>query len=145
MEVINLIRVTASMSMPLESQEGGLLEVKNKGFPFLPLRWHQGRGLGNRDGRYWVSRGGLSSNTERLGGYYKCKGCEQRAGVKGLVFLITRVREGREFPSCTIVGNIWWRYVLLLDRRDRWTLLIFCYASITDNQSNEQRLLQSRM
>ena len=62
---------------------------------------------GGRGGRYWVTRGGLSSNTERSVGYYGCKGHGQRAGVEGLVFLVTRVREGREVPLSTMVGNVW--------------------------------------
>ena len=34
------------------------------------------------------------------------KRCGQRAGFKGLVFLVTRVREGREAPLGTVVGNV---------------------------------------
>ena len=93
-----------------------------------------GKGSGRSRGRrYWVARGRLPLNTKRLGEYCGCKRCGQRAGVEGLVFLITRVRECREAPSSAAVGNVWWRYVLLLDRRDRWTLLIFCYMSIVNN------------
>ena len=82
----------------------------------------------------WVTGGRLSPDTKRSGGYCRCEICEQRAGVEGLVFLITRIRESREAPLGTVVGNVWWEYVLLLDRRDKWTLLIFCYTNVIDNQ-----------
>ena len=72
----------------------------------------------------------MSSDAKGLGGHCGCERRGHEAGVEGLIFLVTRVWVGREAPLGIMAGNVTWGDGLLLDRRDRWTLLIFCYVSV---------------